>query len=201
MQRGPGAFMPPAPETPAAAPSGVPMNGPQAGPSAQDPAAFLEQLKVLGLIPNGPMNAPQGVPSAKTPARPARTSADLSPVNDPLSALAAMSQTPPRPARKAKFEPGKPGQPKSGGTAHQLLKDPDVVRTLHEKISAWETENPKRTLMGSHIQQMLPQVSASQARTIKRLLDKARMKSTVSDVDGFLQQGAAQAMIGPGDEE
>jgi hypothetical protein len=79
-------------------------------------------------------------------------------------------------------------------TAHQMMKDPDVVRTLHEKISSWEAENPSRALMGSHIQQMLPDVSASQARTIKRMLDRARTQHVAGDLEGLLRQGAAKAM-------
>lgn len=101
---------------------------------------------------------------------------------------------PTRPVKKGRFTPGKPGQPASGATAHQLMKNPDVVRTLHEKISSWEAENPNRALMGSHIQQMLPDVSASQARTIKRMLDRARTQRAAGDLEGLLRQGAAKAM-------
>jgi hypothetical protein len=43
---------------------------------------------------------------------------------------------------------------------------------------------------------MLPEVSAAQARTIKRLLDKALNKSSVGDMDSLMQRGAAKAMKG-----
>jgi hypothetical protein len=121
---------------------------------------------------------------------------------DPFSELESLmarmpaSEMPTRPTRKSVFKPGKPGEPKSGMSAHQILNNPDMVSTLQQRLSTWEEANPGKKLMGSHIQQMLPEVSAAQARTIKRLLDKALNKNAAVDMSTMIGRGAAKTMKG-----
>lgn len=146
-----------------------------------------------------------GIPGA-VPTAPPRTA--VQDPNDPFAQLESLmakmpsvESLPVRPSRREKFQPGQPGAPRSGMRAHEILRNPEMVETLQRRLLTWEAENPGKTLMGSHIQQMLPEVSAAQARTIKRLLDKALNKSAAVDMDGLMQRGAAKAMTAESGEE
>lgn len=79
-------------------------------------------------------------------------------------------------------------------TAHQMMRDPDTVADLQAKVAAWEAENPKRKLMGPHLQAMLPNVSPAQARTLLRLMNRMAAKET--DLAERYQRGAYNAMRG-----
>jgi hypothetical protein len=108
-----------------------------------------------------------------------------------------MPSSPPRPS-KAKFIPGKPGAPKSGMTAHQMMRDPEIVSQLQAEVSSWESANPGRKLMGSHMAEILarirPGTTAAQSRTALRLLNKMAARET--SMDERYQRGAYNAMRG-----
>ena len=75
-----------------------------------------------------------------------------------------------------------------------MMRDPETLRTLAERVRAWEAENPKRKLRGSHIQQMLGNVSPAHARNVLARIEKASR-----DLEGQTQasawdRGAVKAM-------
>lgn len=186
MRPGAGAFAPPAPEVqPKQA-----VAGPQAAP---DPAAFLEQLKGMGLLPG--TSAPAPGPAAPPPqmAKPPASA-------DPLAQLARMAPppqpTPPPTTRptKRKFAPGVPGAPKSGMTAHQMLRDPQIVEQLLQRVQAWEVENPGRKMMGSHLHSALDGgVSQAQARTLLRKI-RSMQGDAGPDPDARMNAAALRAI-------
>lgn len=101
---------------------------------------------------------------------------------------------PPRRERPAQFVPGVPGKPKSGKSVHEMMRDPETLRTLAERVKAWEAENPKRKLRGSHIQQMLGNVSPAQARNVLARIEKARRDMEGQQVASAWDRGALKAM-------
>jgi len=104
----------------------------------------------------------------------------------------------PRPA-KAQFEPGVPGAPRSGMSVHQMMRDPDLVSMLEQKIAAWQAENPGRQLMGTHIQEMLPEVSAAQARNLKKHFMRRKADSVVADgptIEERLRRASMNTVLG-----
>lgn len=200
MRPGAGAFAPPPVETEnqAATPRATPADTPQ------DPAQFLQHLQQMGLINGAPSAVParahggeigriptsQGAPDPIAQLS-SMTGQNRAPGTPGTLATPATPATPPRPT-KSRFVPGKPGAPKSGMTAHQLMRDPGFVAGLQSKVAAWEAENPGRKLMGPHVQSMLPDVSPAQARTLLRLMNKMASKET--DLAERYQRGAYNAM-------
>jgi hypothetical protein len=175
--------------------------GPQMAPQGDmgggsDLSALMAKLAAMGLL-GGPGEV-GSQPSMAAPPPMATAVQQPDPFSELESLMAKMpaSEMPTRPTRKSVFRPGAPGQPKSGMSAHQILNDPDMVSTLQQRLSTWEEANPGKKLMGSHIQQMLPEVSAAQARTIKRLLDKALNKNAAVDMSAMIGRGAAKTMKG-----
>lgn len=178
------------------APAQVPR--PQVGnPSVSDPTGFLAKLQGLGAMAPSPQAMPPAAP-APMPAAP------VSRGTSPLDSLASMvASAPPAPAypsrpqrRPAAFVPGKPGKPNSGMTAHEILKAPEMVKALRDGIAAWEQANPGRQLMATHLQDMLPDASAAQLRTIKRKLDSAMKQKLVANIEGLMGRGALKASKG-----
>lgn len=200
MRPGAGAFAPPPveAENQAATPRTTPADTPQ------DPAQFLQHLQQMGLINGAPPAAParaHGGQIGKIPTPPntpdpiaqlsSMTGQNRAPGPQGTPGTLATPATPPRPT-KSRFVPGKPGAPKSGMTAHQMMRDAGFVSELQSKVSAWEAENPGRKLMGPHVQSMLPDVSPAQARTLLRLINKMASKET--DLAERYQRGAYNAM-------
>ena len=107
------------------------------------------------------------------------------------------SASPPK-ERPAQFVPGVPGKPKSGMSVHEMMRDPATLKTLAERVGAWEAENPKRKLRGSHIQQMLGNVSPAQARNVLARIERARrsMEAEQPMSDDPWGRGALKAMKG-----
>lgn len=109
------------------------------------------------------------------------------------------SASPPK-ERPAQFVAGVPGNPTSGMRLPEMLRSPEMMATLAERVKAWESENPKRKLMGSHIHAMLADhnVSRAQAGRIKKAIEKARRSMEVEQpmpADPW-GRGALKAMKG-----
>lgn len=116
---------------------------------ANDPASLMAQLEALA------------VPDRRPPAT-------------PVQMAAPMKEEP-----KRAFEPGKRPEPRSGMTAAQLLRDPEILKKLKTELETWEASNPGRKLMGPAVKEMLPQVSDAQARTIAKKIERERVKMAV----------------------
>jgi len=207
MRPGAGAFAPPPVTTEKSGSS--PQVTPRVTPGVD--ADFLQQLQQLGVLQRAQNGAPGAMPQ-QTSLEKGQTPPPSVP--NPLTELSRLTgqkapqipggqSAPPQPnyaprPTKAKFVPGKPGAPKSGMTAHQMMRDPQIVGQLQSEVAAWEAQNPGRKLMGSHMAEILakvrPGTTAAQSRTALRLLNKMAAKET-SMAERY-QRGAYNAMRG-----
>jgi hypothetical protein len=99
-----------------------------------------------------------------------------------------------RPARKPKFVPGKRQEPRSGHTVHDVFTNPEKLTDLVGKVSEWEMANPKRKLMGPHIQSMYPDMSPGQARRVAKRVHNEHQKFLTGKVESYLAAGAKKAL-------
>jgi len=163
-------------------PAQVPPKGQIPPPSVPDPLAQLSRL--TGQLPSG------GTRGTQEPATLATKIPGIPPGGEVPGKIATPS--------KGKFQPGKPGKPKSGMTAHQMMRDPAIVQALQVEVAAWENANPGRKLMGSHMAEIMskirPGTSPAQSRTALRLLNKLAAKETT--LEERYQRGAYNALKG-----
>ena len=118
------------------------------------------------------------------------------PISPPVAAL------PPEPvaAPKGEFALGKRPVP-TGPRAHELWGDPKTRAKLADVVGKWEQANPGRKLKATHLVQAWnaenpdTPLNEARARTLKSKIDKAQSDYLMSQVTGYLSNGAKKAVL------
>jgi hypothetical protein len=77
---------------------------------------------------------------------------------------------------------------------HDVFTNPEKLTDLVGKVSEWEMANPKRKLMGPHIQSMYPDMSPGQARRVAKRVHNEHQKFLTGKVESYLAAGAKKAL-------
>ena len=165
-------------------------------PSALTPVPVLtseitDRLKQMREQRPAALAAPEESPLAALSRRVGK-----SPVSPPVAAL------PPEPvaAPKGEFALGKRPVP-TGPRAHELWGNPETRAKLADVVGKWEQANPGRKLKATHLVQAWnaenPDVplNEARARTLKAKIDKAQSDYLMSQVTGYLSNGAKKAVL------
>lgn len=103
--------------------------------------------------------------------------------------------TPPR----GEFVPGKRPEP-TGPRAHELWNNPESRARLAEVVAKWEKANPGRKLKATHLVSAWnadhPEtpLNEARARTVMSKVKAAQQEYLVSQVAGYLSNGAKKAV-------
>lgn len=108
---------------------------------------------------------------------------------DPVAALQAVVSKP-KPSKPGKFVPGKRGEPRSGKTAAQLMRDPDVLIRLAAALDDYK----KSKVYGPTIREILPECSDAQCRSIAKKINRQMAK--MAGGTNYMRKAAAKTAKG-----